>query len=282
MKLSTYIVGQGDTIELLAQILLGSKDKATTLAKLNSLRYPYISDDPAEQFGNRKGSILLIGSYVNPSTVTINNVNSLIINQNDTIIFSEGVNFGSGVVQSISGSQITFTAPIIGTYDNAAMITVYSDQLNVSTQVLRTGDTLFYPAINSSGSNKLIIGTDWKLDERGYLTRDSQDIATVTGFDNLKQSIRKRLQTPIGSLKSVPNYGNKLFNIIGESSALYFSALARHFCVDCVLQDPLIQSAEVSDLSINEDKVFIQVIMIPVGSQDPIVQPIAINIGGVS
>ncbi|GIM45247.1 hypothetical protein DNHGIG_07960 [Collibacillus ludicampi] len=288
MKLSTYIIGKGDTIELLAQQLLGDINQVDTLISLNHLRYPYISDDPYDQYANPKGTVFLVGSYTNPQSITINNINNVNIMPNDTIFLSEGSSYGAGVVQSISGSTITFTSPVQGTYDSGAIVTVFVNQQNITTQVLQTGNTLLYPytpnatANNTSTNYSLVFGTDWKLDNNGFLVRANNDIATVSGLDNLAQALRNRLQTALGTLMLHPDYGNELYNILGESNKLYFTGLAKYYVQQCAIQDPRIRQAEVTNLTIQEDSVFISLSVIPAGSQDPINMNVTLPIGGVS
>lgn len=284
MKLNTYVIGQGDIIEILAQILLGDFRKADTLIKVNNLRYPYISDAKEDQFANAKGKIFLTTSYSDPDTITVNNLNNVVILENDVITLSEGDNFSSGVVKSISGNVITFQKTVAGDFDEGAIATVYVDQNNITTQVLRTGDTLLYPAdSNNAALNNysLVFGTDWKLDDNGFLVRNSRDVDTVSGIDNLAQALKMRLQTAFGTLMQHLNYGNKLFLSLGEGSSPYFSGLAKHYTEEAAMQDERIQSAEVIDFAVNQDQMTFKLKIIPLGSQDTIVQPISIKIGGV-
>lgn len=56
-------------------------------------------------------------------------------------------------------------------------------------------------------------------DEIAYLTpqEDRNDIATVVGIKNLKQSISMRIFTRYGTLAYHPNYGSHVYDFIGEA-----------------------------------------------------------------
>lgn len=288
MRLGTYVISQGDVIEILAKVLTGNSRQVDTLININQLRYPYISDDPFDQFANPKGTVTLTSSYTNPTTVTITNTNNIVILVNDTIVFSEGSNFGSGVVQSVSGSTITFVSSVTGAFDAGAIVTIFSNQQNVKAQVLRTGDTLLYPSdgnpsnpVTMSQNNyNLFIGTDWQLDSNGYLSRVNRDIGKVLGLNNLTQAINMRMRTAFGAFRR--NYGNRIFNILGESSTSYFIGLAKNYAVECVKQDPRVANVKVIDFSVLNDKMYITLSVYPKGSQDAVSMPITIPIGGVN
>lgn len=46
-----YRITQADTLESVASRFLGSPDRWVEIARLNRLRYPFISDDPSQQYG---------------------------------------------------------------------------------------------------------------------------------------------------------------------------------------------------------------------------------------
>lgn len=285
MNLGTYIISQGDTVGILASVLLGSQDQTETLISLNRLRYPYISDDPIDQYAYAKGNVFLTGSYTNPITITINNINAINILQNDTVFVRDGSNYGAAIVSSVSGSTITLTSAISGTFGAGTITTIFTNQQNVSTQVLMTGNTLLYPFDSSSSSAtdySLLLKTDFMQDDNGFLLKSNNDVATISGIDNLNQSQKRRLQTRLGTLNLHPGYGNGLFDILGEAGTPYFAGLARFYAKKCAAQDPRIQSASIQDFSMQNDQTFMQIISIPIGSQDTVNQNLSIKIGGVS
>lgn len=56
------------------------------------------------------------------------------------------------------------------------------------------------------------------IDELAYMypNKSHNDLAKVSGIDNLKQSIQMRLMTQYGTLPYHPNYGTHLLSIIGD------------------------------------------------------------------
>lgn len=283
MRLSTYTINQGETLELIAQFLLGDIGKTDTLIKINRLRYPYISDNPIDQFAFAKGTARLVGSYTDASSITISNINAVTILSQDTIYVQQGINRSSAVVKSISGSTISFVDPLLGSFDQSAILTIFANQQNITTQVLRTGDTLLYPQDAGSSNSQqyeLTFGTDWQLDDAGFLKKENGDIARVSGYANLAQALLMRFKTAIGSLNLHREYGNKLYTILGEAGTSYFFGLAKYYAIECGSQDPRVQAVDVVDLSTDEDQLYFTLLITPKGSQEQISQPISIPIGG--
>jgi hypothetical protein len=220
------------------------------------------------------------------SSILLNNVNSINIVSGDLIVLIEGSNFGSSVVSSV-GSSISLATPISGVFDSGALVRIYSSQESVSTRVLMTGDALIYPispdAVASAGTSySFLLGTDLKLDNVGFLVRSaSGDIDTVSGLANFAQALMMRFRTVFGALNMHENYGNELFNDLGEATNPYFTGLAKHHIQQCAMQDSRTQSAEVTSFTIDGDKMLIDISIIPIGAQDPVSLSFNIPTGGI-
>jgi phage baseplate assembly protein W len=282
MKLVTYIVGQGDTLEILAQKLMGDLSQVGALIQINLLRYPYISDKPIDQFSGPKGVIYLTAQHVDASQLNTTNPNSIVILPNDTVFLLQGNASGSSVIVGSSQLVISLASPINGTFDQAAIATIFTNQQNVTTQVLKTGDVLLYPSDRSAstGSDSLFLGTDWKLDQKGFLVKTDGDIAMVSGLDNLFQALSLRLKTAIGSLNLHNDYGNGMYRLLGEANQPQFKGLVKYHIEKCAAQDIRIRNVKVTEITISEGKVFASLTLIPAGNQDPITKPLIIPIGG--
>lgn len=64
---------------------------------------------------------------------------------------------------------------------------------------------------------KLDISTDTPLpDQTGVLVASGRDLITVSGLQNLKQSLINRILTPYGTLYMHPTYGSHLPEILGK------------------------------------------------------------------
>lgn len=284
MKLGTYIIAQGDTLETLANQLMGDVNQVSTLVQINQLRYPYISDNPADQFSRPKGNIYLTSQHVNATILNINNPNSIVINPNDTVFVMEGTSNRSSIVQSATPTTITLTSSLTGTFDQAAIVTIYVNQQNITSQVLKTGGTLLYPIDSTSATNtvnSLSFGADWLLDSKGFLVKTNGDIGIVKGLNNLAQALSMRLRTSKGALNMHPRYGNELFNILGESGNPYFRGLAKNYIEQCVMQDIRVRKVTITNFSLSSDKINVGLTIFPVSSQNPITQSVTIPITGV-
>lgn len=282
MKLVTYIVGQGDTLEILAQKLMGDVNQVRSLIQTNLLRYPYISDKPSDQFAGQKGVIYLTAQHVDASQLQISNPNSIVIQPNDTVFLIQGKASGSAVVASSSQTTVDLASATVGTFDQAANVTIFTNQQNVYTQVLQTGDVMLYPSDRSSttGSDSLFLGTDWKLDEKGFLLKTDGDISMVSGLDNLFQALSLRLKTAVGSLNLHSDYGNGMYQLLGEANQPQFKGLVKYHIEKCAAQDIRIRNVKVTEITIAEGKVFASLTLVPAGNQDPITKPLIIPIGG--
>jgi phage baseplate assembly protein W len=69
------------------------------------------------------------------------------------------------------------------------------------------------------------------------------DIDTTTGRDNLVQAIINRLLTRRGELASLghPDYGSRLYELVGELNNLRLRALAEVYIRDCLAQERRIE-----------------------------------------
>lgn len=263
MKYFAYIVGQGDTLQEIAQSQLGIDDVALIVA-LNNLRYPYISDDPQDQYAHAKGALQLSNALNSGiSQYTFSNINSLSVANLDTIYFEE---WTSGLYESVvvknatlnsDGSvSVTFQTATVNNYSPAAMVTLFSNQENVITKVLKTGDQLQLPVtsgalISNAIQSSDLYGTDVKLDDTGIVQRTATGWAIVSGIDNVSQATKMRWRTPYGAHPFHDDYGNRMFDLIGENGEPYYWNLAKTFARLCALSDPRVQ--DISDPALTSD-----------------------------
>ena len=70
----------------------------------------------------------------------------------------------------------------------------------------------------------------------------NRDLATATGLDNLAQAIINRLGTRQGELAGLghPNYGSRLYQLVGEGNNSRSRALAELYIRECLAQEPRI------------------------------------------
>lgn len=139
--------------------------------------------------------------------------------------------------------------------------------------------------------------TDLRLTRRGFdqLTSDRDyvdlttalggDIDTVSGRENLAQAITNRLLTRVGELAGLghPNYGSKLYLLIGEPNNLRTQARADFYMRQCLEQEKRIE--EITFIRFldpgrleNRSTLRIEVGIKPIGSVDPFSISIPINL----
>ncbi len=94
-----------------------------------------------------------------------------------------------------------------------------------------------------------ILGTDIKViaDEsdgkdltRITSERGKEDIASVSGLDNLVQALNLRLNAPKGALRELghPNYGSRLHTLIGKLNTRFNRKLLEAYIRECLRREP--------------------------------------------
>lgn len=248
-----YRIEQYDTIPSIAQRMTGSAANVNALIQYNQLRYPYISDNPQDQYGTPLTSGTLATQVdTNVTQVSLPGANaqvmtSAVILYLQTTTSTGGVQYETVAVQSFdqSTSIATLETPIQYTYPPGATWIVFPDPQDVTSTVLQIGEVLHIPhalvqsASNQVSSNLDYLGTDIALTD-GSVSFQSGDLSTVSGGANLTQALKNRFQTPVGSDPNHPGYGNKLIAHLGQVGQNHFSTLAKLLIKETAMQDPRI------------------------------------------
>lgn len=287
----TYIVAQGDTLDSISQSQLGS-EQVDAIIQLNKLRYPYVSDDPYDQFAMPKGTLQIQGVIDSGvSLITLGNNNALTVNPMDTIFIqdrSTGLSESlvvSSVNQTSNSISISVSTPIKNNYSQSSIATLFVDQQNITTKVLKTGDTLYLPVTapnvySISQQTSDIFGTDIALDENGFIERTNTGWDTVSGMKNLNQAIRKRWKTPIGGLPSDTTYGNGMWGLIGESNKDYYWQLSKSYAEQSARSDPRVANVTNVFLVASQDNQILHATIQPVNTPTGFVVTANLPIGG--
>lgn len=68
MRYAKYTVAQGDTLQFIAQHIMGDASKWVEIAKYNKLKHPYITDDPSDKLTNPNvvcyGDVIIVPKQV--------------------------------------------------------------------------------------------------------------------------------------------------------------------------------------------------------------------------
>lgn len=91
-----------------------------------------------------------------------------------------------------------------------------------------------------SRNRQLLRIADWKSVD---LESENRDLATVTEIDNLSQAILNRLYTRKGELASLghPDYGSRLYLLIGELNNIKTQGLANIYIRECLQEETRIE-----------------------------------------
>lgn len=288
---TSYIVAQGDTLESVSLNQLGS-DQVANIVALNDLRYPYISDNPFDQFSQSKGTLQISASLNSGMfSFSLGNTNAITVNPYDTIFLSDDITgaYEAVVVKSVEPSSnsvaITTQSALVNSYSIATTATAFVNQENIITKVLQTGDTLYLPTVPNalfslSQSTTDIYGTDWYVSDDGFLQRNGTQIQLTSGLDNAQQAMTLALRTPYGAMEGEKAYGNKVFGIVGEASEPYFWNLAEAYSSQCVLADARISSIQDVSIVTDGDSSNIVVQAVPATSQNVITTQTPLPTGG--
>jgi phage baseplate assembly protein W len=97
------------------------------------------------------------------------------------------------------------------------------------------------------------------------------DLETLTGADNLKQALLLRFLTPAGELEVLghPNYGSRLFELIGELNTLTNRNRAKMYVLQALAAEPRVKevrSVQVTTSRAEPARIDIDVWLLPIDS----------------
>lgn len=173
----------GDTLQAIAGRELGDENRWPELIWLNSLVYPYVTDNPALA--------------------------------------------GPGVI--LSGSQLRVPAPA-----------GFSD-----------------PA---KSDNEAVYESDCLLTRRQLVADESGDFAVLTGVDNLRQQLSHRITTPMGQARRHPEYGCKIYRLVGTVNSKTAARLGAEYVKSSLLADYRVNAVLSANASVVGDVVQIDAV----------------------
>lgn len=127
--------------------------------------------------------------------------------------------------------------------------------------------------------SKQMLGRDLKLadEELGsdLALGPTGDLDMIGDEYNLSQAIINSLRTRRGELSDLghPNYGSRLYELIGEPNNERTRNLARIYASECIVRDPRVQ--EIVDIKVNTPKddpyrIDLDIAVLPIGSSTPL------------
>jgi len=121
-----------------------------------------------------------------------------------------------------------------------------------------------------------VLGTDMKVDlaELDLKYGVNNDVAKISGYDNLHQAISLRFITQKGSMPLTPTYGSDLPTLKGASQTEETLSQAILYATEALNQDPRVDSIEDVDANFTEidGTTYIEVssIVIPIENDLPL------------
>ena len=191
-----HTIKKGETMQSIANVILGDVTQWPQLVSLNDLQYPYIVDSNQDKLKNMN-HLVTYGDEINiPTLNQLSDLNYNTMNKytNDSIYdMSMGMDIGL---------EIPYND------DTEGILSMYADSTH-------------------------------------------HDIGIVSGEQNLKDSVRRRLLTEYGSLLYHPDYGTKLTQIIGENINDTTVADAKVEILRTIDTDPRVADAEITEFDVS-------------------------------
>jgi phage baseplate assembly protein W len=242
------------TIQALGQLWLGEPEAWRDIISYNDLRYPYISTNEQDQFGDVQVAPILLGSIAEDAIdVFVDEVLGLYPEQR--------IQFDLGDVQIMRViATVTLDPPYL-TLDQppgieipiTAIVTVYSPIYDVVGRVARPGENLLVPislgvqrasaviAQEGGTESERLYGIDLDLRDGLLSATIEGDFTQISGIENLKQAIKHRFIVPRGSYMQHPRYGSGFEGMLGSSPTAITEFLAIVESRQTVLRDPRIE-----------------------------------------
>lgn len=264
MSFIDYRVLQGDTLEGIAAQVLGTAEAWRSLAFVNRLRAPFISDAPIDQYGGHASKVGTLATAMTAGISTF--VMPLPVS---ATIFAKGMVFyverpDASQAVGVTFDALTLSANIDETtgtmnfksasqhaYPIGSNWFLFYAPSEISTRVLKTGDLLHIPSttaglVSATNNDEFVslLGVDIKLDHDGSITFAAGDMQTVSGVSNLRQALSLRLNTPYGTFPHHSTYGNQLFDFVGQQNNGYFANLVRGLVVSAISEDPRVEQVD--------------------------------------
>jgi phage baseplate assembly protein W len=145
-------------------------------------------------------------------------------------------------------------------YPLGATFTLFGPQPDNQLRVLRTGDPVRLPAtgvtsgIAQTGDGLFanLLGRDLLVDQDGLIVMGvNGDVQRVSGTKNMAQALRLRLRTALRSYIRYPEYGNAMWDFVGQTSDPVFATLVEGLTRQALLSDPRVGAVRDIQVTIN-------------------------------
>lgn len=313
-QILNYTVRQGDQLERIALKYMGDASNWVQIAILNSLDYPYISDDLAfvrlikatgtvtfrRTVGTVGAIVIPIGASVYvPATVNaparyyVTDAACTILNGTDTIdqAISAVAPGELWNTPSLTVTGLNFTVTNLGSVKNSNPITggaVLNVKLPGETLMVYTDATgatgtigVNTKALQGESFYAALLGTDIGLDKNGDLQADSRGgLALVSGLSNLRDAVRHRLQTSLAWYVYYPSYGTGMEKAIGQRGDEVWMQWAAVEAERTVRSDPRVANVQNMKVAFQHGILTLNFDITAIGENSPTNLVVALNPAG--
>lgn len=315
-KIINYTVRQGDTMERIALTYMGDAANWLQLAILNSLNYPFIADDlnfvrnvratGTVTFSRTVGTV---GSILIPSGSSVYvpataNSPARYYTTDAACTIQTGTNTIDCAITAVAPGELwntpalnitglNFTVTNLGSVKNTTPVTggatlnvkVPGDTLLVYTDDVGASGTAAVNTRSLQGASfyAALLGVDIGLDKTGDLQADSRGgLALVSGMNNLRDALRRRLQIPLAWYVYNPNYGTGIEKAIGQRGDNVWLQWAAVEAERTMRSDPRVASVENMKVAFSSGVLTLTMDITSIGETSP--QNLVVNlktVGGI-
>ena len=164
-------------------------------------------------------------------------------------------------LQAIAARELGDAAlwPDIANLNNLLPPYIVDDLAAAGPRVLFSGQTIKVPAPPSSPSGvtdpNAVLGTDIALADGELVDNGAGDLLAVAGLANFRQAVANRLKTRPGELLFHPDYGCRVFDLLGHGADGAAVQLAASFVASALRADPRTARVERAEAVVQGDAV---------------------------
>lgn len=109
--------------------------------------------------------------------------------------------------------------------------------------------------------------TDLKVDFDGFLMSDGQDLITVSGDDNLKQTLGFAVVAQYGKMLFHPEYGSFVPSLNGSINRVSLAGTAKFYASSAIINDPRVSDIVKINAYLLNDTISLSALIQPVRGQ---------------
>ena len=149
---------------------------------------------------------------------------------------------------------------------------ITGDTAQAGARVKLYGELLQVPAVTQQSPSRstdieAVYETDVELRDGFIDVNEAGDLATVSGWDNLKQAIDGRLETETGELLFHPEYGCRARTLIGMGSTPVTGQLCAQYVRASLRADPRISDIDSTTAEVDGDTLRVEAVVIPISGR---------------